>query len=152
MTDTADIERKAKAALAWMRTTHGRHELSLMDGKYGGTDAHNIVYAITRVAVVPTAEEMVEIVDEVRRMRHREAVGRRSLVAAFLATSLVLSSCVPRAPLVYITYTAKIPGVNGDAYTLRYAVNGIACVEFFDSPQRRAEYVEYLGLVGRVKE
>jgi hypothetical protein len=56
-------------------------------------------------------------------------------------------------PLIYITSSTNYAAFDDStAYEIRYSVNGIACVEFFDSPERRAEYVEYLGLVGELKE
>jgi hypothetical protein len=56
-------------------------------------------------------------------------------------------------PLIQITGLTEYAAVDGQrAWEIKYAINGTPRFEFFSSPERRDEYVEYLRLVGTVRE
>jgi hypothetical protein len=85
MSTSVSITDRASRALAWMRSIEGRTEIDMMAGKCGPSDGRSIAHAILRqqqLGQVMKGEDLVAIVDEVRRLRRLEAIGRRIVCAA----------------------------------------------------------------------
>jgi hypothetical protein len=79
----AQIEGRACEVRAWLESESGRSECSRLVAKYGASDGYLIMHGIRRTGTegrYEKYEEIVEIVNAVRRQRMAETVARRGMV------------------------------------------------------------------------